>query len=161
MSKLGRRFSKVPFRIDDHLRALATGLKYLGRPRITLMYPEEMMEMPKGYRGFFYLIDKKCTGCSMCALICPANAIRMVQVEEKKKRPWVHWGYCVFCNFCIDVCPTEALVATAVHDWAFYTLEEHKFDVQKFQKIPKPAFEKAKKVKPVLDEEVGIRYERG
>ena len=35
MSELGRRFSKVPFRIDDHIRALATGLKYLGRPRIT------------------------------------------------------------------------------------------------------------------------------
>jgi NADH-quinone oxidoreductase subunit I len=159
MSELGRRISKIPFRADDHIRALLTGLKYLIKPRITLDYPKEMMEIPKGYRGYIYLIDKKCTGCGMCSLICPANSIKMVQVEERKRRPRIHYGYCIFCGFCVDVCPTEALVHTTVHDIAYYTIEEQDLDQQQFTIIPVSPIKDAKRVKAVLDEEVGIRYE--
>ncbi|MFP3220136.1 MAG: 4Fe-4S binding protein [Candidatus Marsarchaeota archaeon] len=67
--------------VKGHLEALTTGFKYFIDPhRMTLDYPAEAMELPKNYRGFFKLVDDKCIGCSLCEMVCPSNAITMLQL---------------------------------------------------------------------------------
>lgn len=151
--------------VVGHLKAVKTGLKYLvAKPRMTLMYPDEMIDLPDGYRGMIVLNRKKCIGCWMCARICPANAIKMHKVEGKKRNPGINYQRCIFCGFCVDICPVGALSTSKVHDIAFYRLEEQKLGPDKMTidpgsfRIPKGRKE-PKLVKSRLDEIRGVIHE--
>lgn len=48
---------------------------------------------------------KKCTGCSLCTLICPKDCIKMVKNEEGFLYPSVDRKKCIDCNLCNRVCP--------------------------------------------------------
>ncbi len=55
------------------------------------------------------LYEKKeaCCGCSACADICPAGAVRMVSDEEGFRYPRVDEEKCVDCKQCTQVCPIK------------------------------------------------------
>ena len=151
-----------PFRLfADHLNAVATGLKYFVKPqRITLRYPEESLTLPTGYRGMIRLYKDVCIGCTLCALICPADAMKMV-TEGGKKYPTINYGRCIFCGFCVDVCPVDALKETRVHDAVFTNRREMIFWPDKFNQDfdqPIPYQGVVKKVRAVVDEKKGIKY---
>ncbi|BCU67445.1 NADH-quinone oxidoreductase subunit I [Sulfolobales archaeon HS-7] len=152
-----------PFKLlGQHLEAIGTGLKYLVKPtRITLMYPEESMVLPTGYRGMIRLYKDVCIGCTLCAMVCPADAMKMV-TEEGKKLPMINYGRCVFCGFCVDICPVDALKETGVHDAAFTNRRELIFDPDKFSQDfdQPPTMDKpVRKVRAKIDEKKGIVYE--
>lgn len=68
--------------------------------------------IPKDFRGKIKYYYDKCTGCSLCVKVCPANAIEMYPVEidgKKKKRIVLYMARCTFCQECVDICPTKAL----------------------------------------------------
>ncbi|MEM0188711.1 MAG: NADH-quinone oxidoreductase subunit NuoI [Saccharolobus sp.] len=146
---------------SEHIKSITTGLKYLVKPqRITLQYPEDSLTLPVGYRGMIRLYKDVCIGCTLCALICPADAMKMV-TESGKKFPQINYGRCVFCGFCVDVCPVDALKETRVHDLAFNSRKDLIFDPDKFNQdvdevplVNKPV----RKVKAVVDENRGIKY---
>lgn len=154
-----------------HLKAIMTGLKYLFiEKRVTLLYPEEVEDLPRGYRGMPHYNMEKCISCAMCARICPAGAIKMVldneQTSEKKvkRHPSINYNRCIFCGFCVDICPTGALEYTQVHDYAAYKMDDLILKPERFEispvKLIKPFFKrKTKIVRLKLDEEVGLRYE--
>lgn len=49
-------------------------------------------------------IDKdKCTGCGLCADICPIEAIKL---EDEIA---VVNDECIECGICVDTCPVEAI----------------------------------------------------
>ena len=48
---------------------------------------------------------KDCCGCTACASICPANAIRMQPDQEGFLQPVVDDSLCYSCNCCEAVCP--------------------------------------------------------
>lgn len=56
------------------------------------------------------MIDKiskeKCTGCKMCADICPVNAIYYECDEEGFWYPKVDYNKCVKCKKCLQYCPS-------------------------------------------------------
>lgn len=50
-----------------------------------------------------YLVDEKCNGCGICAKICPANDIEMIN-----NRP-VWQNRCESCLACVNWCPEKAI----------------------------------------------------
>ncbi|EHP68803.1 MAG: NADH-quinone oxidoreductase subunit NuoI [Metallosphaera yellowstonensis] len=146
--------------VTGHLKAVGTGVKYFVKPqRITLKYPEESLSLPTGYRGMIRLYKDVCIGCTLCAMVCPADAMKMA-TDQGKKFPTINYGRCVFCGFCVDICPVDALKETGVHDAAFSSRRELFFSPDKFnQDFDQPPVELlVKKVKAVIDEEKGIKY---
>ncbi|MGC9009011.1 MAG: 4Fe-4S binding protein [Sulfolobales archaeon] len=149
--------------IQRNIDALATGFKYVVKPmRMTIDYPYKDIEYPDGYRGMFRVDADKCIGCSLCDIVCPADAIRLV-LRDKKKVPTINWGRCIFCHFCVDICPVEAFETYKIHDVAFYRFEDMLTTLQEFTKRPEeyvpPRKVIGKKFRVVIDENRGLRYE--
>jgi formate hydrogenlyase subunit 6/NADH:ubiquinone oxidoreductase subunit I len=92
---------------------------FLSRP-ITILYPKEKVPIPEAFRGRVAITDEKCIGCSRCSLVCPAQAITMIdgprdvefrgKVMSRKKRPQVKLYKCIRCALCERHCPTGAIV---------------------------------------------------
>lgn len=57
--------------------------------------------------GKFYIADENCTGCAVCAKMCPVKTIKMDH-HKPQNRPY--WGInCEDCNRCINICPERAI----------------------------------------------------
>jgi formate hydrogenlyase subunit 6/NADH:ubiquinone oxidoreductase subunit I len=101
-----------------------SGVRHLFKPRMTLRYPEQKLDLegqgytydPKlgvgrpGFKGRHLLIEDKCTGCQLCAIACDGVAVAIEMQDVKLDRPhnkkniWpaVDYGRCVFCGLCVD-----------------------------------------------------------
>jgi formate hydrogenlyase subunit 6/NADH:ubiquinone oxidoreductase subunit I len=110
--------------IKGVLLATWTGFSHLFKPRMTLRYPEQKMDLegpgyqydPKtgtgkpGFKGRHILSFDNCTGCSLCAIACDGVAVaiemqHVVKGKPKNKKdifPAVDYGRCVFCALCVD-----------------------------------------------------------
>ncbi|MCR5430293.1 MAG: 4Fe-4S binding protein [Eubacterium sp.] len=49
----------------------------------------------------------ECCGCSVCASICPSEAIIMTEDEEGFLYPQIDKSKCINCNRCVSVCPLK------------------------------------------------------
>ena len=143
--------------VVGNLEAISTGMKYLFKPPMTALYPDVFQDFGPNYRGMLKLHIDKCISCMLCARICPSNAIKMYKTDAKK-HPGITYQRCIFCGFCADICPVDAIEMTDVHDIAYYGLEEQNLKPKDFAKGP-PTKERPRKVKPLLDEKRGLRYE--
>ncbi len=54
----------------------------------------------------FTIIPEKCTGCTACSRVCPANAI----TGEKKKAHTIEQDSCIKCGKCFDTCKFDAVL---------------------------------------------------
>lgn len=145
-----------------NIEALTTGFKYVIKPiRITIDYPRQVLEQPPYYRGMFRLLDDVCIGCSLCNIICPSDAIRMVLNPQKKKRPVINWGRCIFCYYCVDICPVEAFDTTTIHDMAFDRYEDMLTNLEEFTRDPRERnpSKGAMRMRIRFDERKGFIYE--
>ena len=99
------------------------GVRHAFRPRMTLRYPDQKLDLqgpgyhfdPKagvglpGFKGRHVLKEDKCTGCQLCAIACDGVAVAIemqTMVRDKpqnKKNYWpaVDYGRCVFCGLCL------------------------------------------------------------
>jgi len=93
-------------------------LKSLFKKPVTVKYPFEKMEMPGKFRGKLKFESEKCIGCLLCVKDCPADAIKIVKVGEKKFEAQIDLGKCVYCAQCVDSCPTKALAITPEYELA-------------------------------------------
>lgn len=50
------------------------------------------------------IIEKRCSGCVSCTLICPTKAIKMVQNEKGFYYPEVNDRLCIQCGLCLKTC---------------------------------------------------------
>lgn len=55
--------------------------------------------------------------CQVCYRDCPANAIKIVEVDGKK-RPQFDLNKCIFCNQCVDSCPRQAITGSNNYELA-------------------------------------------
>jgi len=67
----------------------------------SLIYKMTFRQVRKMDRKFW--VDEKCDGCAICAHVCPAANIRMVD----GKPAWLH--RCEQCLACLQWCPQEAI----------------------------------------------------
>ncbi|MCS7116361.1 MAG: NADH-quinone oxidoreductase subunit I [Nitrososphaerota archaeon] len=85
----------------------------LGKP-FTEMYPFEKKPVPEGFRGRHEVNIERCTGCSICVKICPAQCIQLIEVKradtgEAKLVPSVDLAACLFCGLCEEFCEHSAI----------------------------------------------------
>jgi hydrogenase-4 component H len=107
----------VPKKIGS---AIPEMIRSLVKKPDTEAYPFTKITVPETYRGKLDIDPMKCTGCSICAYVCPASVITMIGVGKRKvgekevvvKRPKFDLYTCIFCGECVDNCPFGALEMT-------------------------------------------------
>ena len=104
-------------------------LKYLFKPKYTLMYPMEKTPQSPRFRGVHALRryangEERCIACKLCEAVCPALAItidseRREDGTRRTTRYDIDLFKCIFCGFCEESCPVDSIVETHVHEYHF------------------------------------------
>ena len=100
--------------------ALVEAAKTALRPPVTETYPMGPAVVAERFRGKLDIDPVKCTGCSICEIVCPAHVVTMVPIGTRKvgdrevevKRPIFDLYGCISCGQCVDDCKFGALVLT-------------------------------------------------
>ncbi len=115
------------------LLELAAGLwltlKYLFKPKYTLMYPMEKTPQSPRFRGVHALRryangEERCIACKLCEAVCPALAITIDSEQRadgtrRTTRYDIDLFKCIYCGFCEESCPVDSIVETHVHEYHF------------------------------------------
>jgi NADH-quinone oxidoreductase subunit I len=111
------------------MQGLGLTLKYLFRPKYTLMYPMEKTPQSPRFRGLHALRryangEERCIACKLCEAVCPALAITIdsEQREDGTRRTTrydIDLFKCIYCGFCEESCPVDSIVETHLHEYHF------------------------------------------
>ena len=112
----------------------------LERP-ITEEYPFGRKVVTERFRGKLDVDPVKCTGCSICEIVCPAQVITMLPVGKKTvgsreveiKRPMFELYACISCGQCVDDCRFGALTLT--HDFELAVFKKESLRMTKALKV--------------------------
>ena len=109
-------------------------LKYLFRPKYTLMYPMEKFPQSPRFRGLHALRrypngEERCIACKLCEAVCPALAITIDSEQRadgtrRTTRYDIDLFKCIYCGFCEESCPVDSIVETHVLEYHFDKREQ-------------------------------------
>jgi len=110
---------------------------------VTEEYPFGKKVVAARFRGKLAIDPVKCTGCSVCEIVCPAEVITMVSVGSKTvgsrtvevKRPEFELYSCISCGQCVDDCRFGALTLT--HDFELAVFKKESLRIDKPPNEPK------------------------
>lgn len=110
-------------------QGLGLTLKYLFKPKYTLMYPMEKTPQSPRFRGVHALRrypngEERCIACKLCEAVCPALAITIDSEKRsdgtrRTTRYDIDLFKCIFCGFCEESCPVDSIVETHIHEYHF------------------------------------------
>ena len=111
------------------LQGMWLTLKYLFRPKYTLMYPMEKTPQSPRFRGLHALRrypngEERCIACKLCEAVCPALAITIDSEQRadgtrRTTRYDIDLFKCIFCGFCEESCPVDSIVETHILEYHF------------------------------------------
>lgn len=93
-------------------------VKHLGKKPATVRYPFEKLTMPEHFRGRIVFVSELCVGCGLCERDCPAFAIEITEIGEKKFEGKIQLERCIFCAQCAESCKKNALIVTQEYELA-------------------------------------------
>ena len=125
----------------DFAGALGLGLKYMVRPKATVIYPNERNPQSPRFRGEHALRrypngEERCIACKLCEAICPAQAIT-IEAEprddgsRRTTRYDIDMTKCIYCGFCQEACPVDAIVEGQNFEFSTETREELMYNKDK------------------------------
>ena len=125
----------------DFIGALALGMKYMVRPKVTVIYPNERNPQSPRFRGEHALRrypngEERCIACKLCEAICPAQAITIeaeprADGSRRTTRYDIDMVKCIYCGLCQEACPVDAIVEGPNIEYAVETREELYYDKAK------------------------------
>ncbi len=143
MGKLGSYLKSLL--LLELLGGLWLTLKYLFRPKYTLMYPMEKTPQSPRFRGLHALRrypngEERCIACKLCEAVCPALAITIdsemrADGSRRTTRYDIDLFKCIYCGFCEESCPVDSIVETHVHEYHFELRGENIVDKQQLLAI--------------------------
>lgn len=105
------------------LKGFGITLKYFGKEKVTIQYPEEKPDTPDRFRGIQRFFPDLCIVCNMCVNVCPTDVITLTgkpHPDNPKKKVIdtynIDFQGCILCDFCTEVCPTQAIVMSTKYD---------------------------------------------
>ena len=124
-------------RVIDYLKSLmllelAAGLwvtlKYLFKPKYTVLFPMETIPRSVRFRGLHALRrypngEERCIACKLCEAVCPALAItidsapRASDGQRRTTRYDIDLFKCIYCGFCEESCPVDSIVETRILEY--------------------------------------------
>ncbi len=118
------------------LKALKEVLHNLFSPHSTSAYPHVKRETDKKFRARIKFSPANCIGCQLCVRNCPANAIKIIQINpevkptigedgkvipvKRKFKAEIDLGKCIFCAQCVDSCLKDALHSSQEYELAAF-----------------------------------------
>ncbi|MDO8412024.1 NADH-quinone oxidoreductase subunit NuoI [Phenylobacterium sp.] len=125
----------------DFIGAFGLGMKYMMRPKATVIYPNERNPQSPRFRGEHALRrypngEERCIACKLCEAICPAQAIT-IEAEprddgsRRTTRYDIDMVKCIYCGLCQEACPVDAIVEGPNLEFATETREELYYDKER------------------------------
>jgi NADH-quinone oxidoreductase subunit I len=125
----------------DFAGAFAVGMKYMMRPKATILYPNERNPQSPRFRGEHALRrypngEERCIACKLCEAICPAQAITIeaeprADGSRRTTRYDIDMVKCIYCGLCQEACPVDAIVEGPNTEFATETREELYYDKER------------------------------
>ncbi|HWD66672.1 MAG TPA: NADH-quinone oxidoreductase subunit NuoI [Caulobacteraceae bacterium] len=125
----------------DFAGAFAVGMKYMLRPKATVLYPNERNPQSPRFRGEHALRrypngEERCIACKLCEAICPAQAITIeaeprADGSRRTTRYDIDMVKCIYCGLCQEACPVDAIVEGPNTEFATETREELYYDKER------------------------------
>jgi len=110
-------------------KILPLALKSLFQKPATVSYPDRREDVFSNVRGKLIFDESKCVGCKMCVRDCPARAIEIEKVADKKYKAVLLIDHCIFCGQCVESCHSNALKCTAEFELAQLDRKKMKTDI--------------------------------
>jgi formate hydrogenlyase subunit 6/NADH:ubiquinone oxidoreductase subunit I len=95
---------------------------------VTEKYPFEKVTTADRFRGKLYFDPAKCTGCNLCSIDCPADALEIVIIDRAAKRFVARYNMdrCVYCSQCVQSCRFKC-IGMSNDDWELAALGKDAF----------------------------------
>ena len=132
MSKVVHYFKSLM--LLELVQGMGLTLRYLFRPKYTMMYPMEKFPQSPRFRGLHALRrypngEERCIACKLCEAVCPALAItidstRREDGTRRTTRYDIDLFKCIYCGFCEESCPVDSIVETHVLEYHFDKREQ-------------------------------------